>query len=65
MVSKAPRPIAIEPDPAVKTYGVTLPKATLADPTADFDRLAQELEADWGLLDLSIDLDALRRLGAR
>jgi uncharacterized 2Fe-2S/4Fe-4S cluster protein (DUF4445 family) len=64
VVSKAPRPIAIDPDPAVKTYRVALPKATLADPTADFDRLAQELEADWGLRNLSIDLDALRRLGS-
>jgi uncharacterized 2Fe-2S/4Fe-4S cluster protein (DUF4445 family) len=63
VVSKAPRPIPIDPDPAVKIYRVTLPKATLADPTADFDRLTQFLEADWGLRDLIIDLDALRRLG--
>lgn len=64
VVSKAPRAIAIDRDPAVKTYCVQLPEASLADPTGDFERLARGLEAEWGLRDLSIDLDALRRLGA-
>lgn len=63
VVSKAPRPIAIDRDPAVRTYGVQLPEATLANPTGDFERLARGLEAEWGLRDLSIDLDALRGLG--
>ena len=63
VVSKAPRPIAIDRDPAVRTYCVQLPEATLADPAGDFERLGRGLEAEGGLRDLSIDLDALRGLG--
>ena len=63
LVSKAARPIPIDHDPAVKTYFLKLPEATLTDPAADFERLSRALEAKYGLTDLSIDLFALRSLG--
>ncbi len=63
VVSKAARPIPIDHDPAVKSYCLQLPQASLADPTGDFERLGQTLEAKYQLTGLSIDLFAMRNLG--
>ena len=63
VVSKAARPISIDSDPAVNTYFLQLPEASLEDPTGDFERLSRALETDYGLTGLSMDLYALRGLG--
>jgi len=63
VISKAARPIRIDHDPAVKTYCLKLPEATLVDPTGDFERLSRALEATYALTGLSIDFFALRSLG--
>ena len=63
VVSKAARPIPIDHDPAVKTYFLQLPQASLADPTGDFERLNRALKAEYQLTGLSIDLYAIRSLG--
>ena len=62
VVSKAPRPIAIDLDPAVRTLAVTVPAASMQNQTADLERLCQILKTDHGLNDLRIDLPALRAL---
>ena len=64
VVSKAARPIPIDHDPAVTTYFLQLSKASLEDPTGDVERLSRALETDYGLTGLSMDLYALRGLGA-
>jgi uncharacterized 2Fe-2S/4Fe-4S cluster protein (DUF4445 family) len=43
VVSKAARPIPIDHDPAVKTYFLHVPEASLTDPSGDFERLGQAL----------------------
>ena len=63
VISKAARPITIDHDPAVKTYHLILPEASLADPDGDFERLGQALEAQYQLTGLSIDIFAMRSLG--
>ena len=63
VISKAARPIPIDHDPAVKTYCLQLSEASLADPTADFERLGRALETNFGLTGLSIDVFALRSIG--
>ena len=63
VVSKAARPIPIDHDPAVKTYFLQVPEASLTDPTGDFERLGQTLQARYSLAGLSIDFLALRSLG--
>ena len=63
VVSKAARPIPIDHDPAVKTYRLQLPEASLKDPAGDFERLSRALEAEYGLTGLTIDLFAIRSLG--
>jgi len=62
VVSKDARPIDIDCDPAVKTYFVKLDEATLADPTADLERILRALEQEHGITGLTIDLQALRGL---
>ena len=62
VVSKAARPIPIDHDPAVRTYYLQLTAASLEDPTGDFERLCQKLEAEHGLSGLAIDIHALRSL---
>lgn len=62
VVSKAARAIQIEHNPAVKIYYVEMEPATFEDPTADFERVCRELESQYGLSNLSIDLLALREL---
>ena len=63
VVSKAARPIPIDHDPAVKTYTLKIPEATLEEPTGDFERLSRALRLKYSLSALSIDLFALRSLG--
>jgi len=63
VVSKDARPIVIEIDPAVKSYSVTLDRASLEEPTADLERLQHALKRDHGIGGgLTIDVKALRSL---
>ncbi|MEN8246970.1 MAG: ASKHA domain-containing protein, partial [Thermodesulfobacteriota bacterium] len=62
VVSKAPRPLDIALNPAVKQYSVQLEPPTLEDPTGNFERLCEALEKSYGLTSLSIDLSVLRTL---
>jgi uncharacterized 2Fe-2S/4Fe-4S cluster protein (DUF4445 family) len=62
VVSKAARDIHIDHDPAVKTYYVEVDKPAFEDPTGDFERICLELQSQYGLKDLKIDLYALRQL---
>lgn len=65
VVSKAARDIHIEWDPAVKHYYVELVEPTFEEPTADFERILDELDRQYGLTNLSIDYRALRKLPRR
>ncbi len=64
VVSKAARDIDIELDPGVKQYTVKVKPPTLdeGEGTADFERICDALEKDYGLLSLEIDIFALRSL---
>ena len=62
VVSKAARDIHIEHDPAVKIYYVEVDPPTFEEPTGDFERICRELEKEYGLKDLNIDIHALRQL---
>jgi len=62
VVSKAARDIPIEHNPAVRLYTVALSKPSFEDPTGDFERLCAQLEKQYGLKDLTIDIYALRSL---
>jgi uncharacterized 2Fe-2S/4Fe-4S cluster protein (DUF4445 family) len=62
VVSKAPRPIDITLNPAVKQYSVHLEPPTLEDPIGNFERLCAVLEKSHGLTSLSMDLSVLRCL---
>ena len=62
VVSKAARDIHIEHNPAVKTYYVEVDKPTFEEPTGDFERICRELESQYGLKDLKIDIFTLRQL---
>jgi uncharacterized 2Fe-2S/4Fe-4S cluster protein (DUF4445 family) len=62
VVSKAARDIHIEHNPAVKLYYVEVDKPTIEEPTGDFERICAELEKQYGLKDLRIDIQTLRRL---
>lgn len=62
VVSKAARDIHIEHDPAVKIYYVEVDPPTFEEPTADFERVCRELERQFGLKELTVDLFALRQL---
>lgn len=64
VVSKAARDIHIDHNPAVKLYYVEVEKPTFEEPTGDFERICKELEAQYDLKDLKIDLFALRQLPA-
>ena len=65
VVSKAARNIHIDWDPAVKYYHLEVPEPTLGKPTADFERVLEELERCYGLKELSVDCLALRKLPMR
>ena len=62
VVSKAARDIHIEHDPAVKLYYVEVDKPTFQEPTGDFERICRQLEKQYNLKDLKIDIFALRQL---
>jgi len=62
VVSKAARDIAIEWDPAVKHYYIELKEPSFDDPTGDFERLTEVLEAEYGLKGLEIDYLTLMKL---
>jgi uncharacterized 2Fe-2S/4Fe-4S cluster protein (DUF4445 family) len=61
-ICKEARNIPILYDPAVKNYFLTVHPSTLSDPTPDFERIAKEIERQYGLRKLQIDLHALRDL---
>jgi uncharacterized 2Fe-2S/4Fe-4S cluster protein (DUF4445 family) len=62
VVSKAARDIFIEHNPAIKLYYIELDPPSFEDPTGDFERICRQLERDSGLVNLSIDIFALRQL---
>jgi uncharacterized 2Fe-2S/4Fe-4S cluster protein (DUF4445 family) len=62
VVSKAARDIHIEHNPAVKLYYVEVEKPSFEEPTGDFERICAELEKQYGLKDLRIDIQTLRQL---
>ena len=62
VVSKAARAIHIDWDPAVKHYYVEVVEPTFEEPTADLERILDELNHRYGLTGLDIDLLALRNL---
>jgi uncharacterized 2Fe-2S/4Fe-4S cluster protein (DUF4445 family) len=62
VVSKAARAIHIDWDPAVKYYYVEVAEPTFEEPTADLERILDELNHRYGLTGLDIDLLALRNL---
>ena len=62
VVSKAARDIHIEHNPAVKLYYVEVEKPSFEEPTGDFERICAELEKQYGLKDLKVDIQTLRQL---
>jgi uncharacterized 2Fe-2S/4Fe-4S cluster protein (DUF4445 family) len=62
VVSKKARDIHIDHDPAVKIYYVEVEPPTFEEPTGDFERICRELEKEYGLKDLKIDIFTLRQL---
>jgi len=62
VVSKKARDIYIEHNPAVKTYYVEVESPTFEEPTGDFERIGRELEKQYGLKDLKVDIQCLRQL---
>lgn len=62
VVSKAARDIHIEHDPAVKNYYIEVDKPTFEEPTADFERICDEMKKQYRLDNLKIDIHTLRQL---
>jgi uncharacterized 2Fe-2S/4Fe-4S cluster protein (DUF4445 family) len=62
VVSKAARDIHIDHNPAVKIYTIELEAPTFEDKIGDFERLANGLEREYGLTNLTMDIVALRKL---
>jgi uncharacterized 2Fe-2S/4Fe-4S cluster protein (DUF4445 family) len=62
VIRKEVRDLPFHLNPGVKAYFVELIPPTLAEPLADFERLRQALEKEFGLKGLSIDLFALKDL---
>ena len=62
VVSKAARDIEIEHNPAVKLYTLAVDKPVFEDPTGDFERICKQLEEEYDLENLKIDLPALRQI---
>jgi uncharacterized 2Fe-2S/4Fe-4S cluster protein (DUF4445 family) len=62
VVRKEARDIQIKLNPAVKKYYVEIPKATLEDNRADWERLQSELKNRHSLAQLSIDYQVLLTL---
>ncbi len=53
-------PVKLEP--LINKYFLRLSKPSLQDPKADFEKLLEELQSQYGLNDLEISFDVLRRL---
>ena len=62
VVSKKARDIEIEHNPAVKIYYVEVEPPTFEEPTGDFERICREMEKEYGLKDLKVDIFTLRQL---
>jgi len=62
VVSKAARDIRIENNPAVKLYYIEVEEPSFKEPTGDFERIAAELETQYGLKNLRVDIQTLREL---
>jgi len=62
VIRKEVRNLPFHLNPGVKAYFAQLIPPTLTEPLADFERLCQALEKDFGLQDLSIDPVALKNL---
>ncbi len=62
VVSKKARDIKIEHNPAVKIYYVEVEPPTFEEPTGDFERICRQLEKEYGLKDLKVDIFTLRQL---
>ncbi len=54
--------VRVSPEPAVVAYPVALPPPSLEDQRSDAERLQSHLAQQYGLDDLSFDLEVLRRL---
>jgi len=65
VVSKAARDIHIDWNPAVKYYYVEVTKPTFEEPTADLERILEELNRKYGLKNLDIDYLILKKLPNR
>jgi uncharacterized 2Fe-2S/4Fe-4S cluster protein (DUF4445 family) len=62
IIAKAASDRVIEIDPAVNQVYVEVVPPELGDSRGDWERLAQALEAEWGLHDLTIDIKAVPTL---
>ncbi len=62
IIAKAASDRVIEIDPAVSQVYVEVVPPELGDSRGDWERLAQALEAEWGLHDLTIDIKAVPTL---
>ncbi len=62
VIRKEIRDLPFDLNPGVKPYFVELRPPTLAEPLADFERLSQALEKEFGLKGLSIDFLTLKNL---
>ncbi len=62
VIRKEAGEIKVELKPAVRSYFVELPPASLKDARADWERLEGELEASHGLTGLTIDYQVLTKL---
>ena len=62
IISKEPTARYIEVDPAVRSYYVELPPASLEDAMGDWERLREALEGERGLHGLTIDYQVLLSL---
>ncbi|NTV42209.1 MAG: DUF4445 domain-containing protein [Syntrophobacteraceae bacterium] len=65
VVSKAARDIPIDWNPAVKQYYVELVEPTFEEPTADFERILDELDRQYGMTNLAVDYRTLKKLPTR
>jgi len=65
VVSKAARDIHIDWNPAVKYYYVEVAEPTFEEPTADLERILEELNRKYGLKNLDIDYLILKKLPNR
>jgi uncharacterized 2Fe-2S/4Fe-4S cluster protein (DUF4445 family) len=62
VVSKAARDIPIKHNPAVKLYYIELTPPTIEEPTADFERVCEKLNNQYGLQNLNTNLHTLQEL---